>query len=152
MLSTGWRRILIVLLVPLLLFVVFITIYDARRSCNLNMQLRLGELIREKISNDYEMLALFDKNVWSNHKNDGPIDLFNKVDAATVMKYNLQDVLVQVQNEAKTSSLCDGELQDSLIDSAKGIGLLALCLMAAYFTLLALVKTFAWVKEGFRQK
>lgn len=152
MLSTGWRRILIVLMVPLLFFVLFSTIYDAKRSCNLNMQLRLGELIREKISNDQEKLALFDKNVWSNHKNDGPIDLFNKVDAATVMKYDLQNVLAQVQNEAKTSSLCDGKLQDSLIDSAKGIGFLAICLVVAYFALLALIKTIAWIKVGFRQK
>jgi len=138
----------VVLLVPVTIFIVGMTWRDAHRACDLNMQMRLYDLMREHLRSEPEKLALFDKAVGSTG-HDGPIALYNHT-VTTIVSNNIENVLAQVMTESKTTALCNGTVQSSLIDSAKVIGALVLALIAAYFGLVALVKTFGWVRHGFR--
>jgi hypothetical protein len=125
MLNKGWRRILIVCSVLLLLFVAGVTYKDAEHSCDLDMSLRLDQLIQERIANDKDQQISYQKNIGSKPIGATFIAHYNNVVSGGFFLNNMEDLLHQVQLEAKTGSLCDGKIAGSLLDSAKGIAFLA---------------------------
>lgn len=151
MLSKGWQRLLVVSAVPLLLFVAAVTYKDAKHSCDLDMSLRLDDLVLEQIANDPDKKSRWDREVGRKPMGSSFIAHYNNVVSAGVLFYEMEGLLHKVQLEAKNGSLCDGKVLNSLADSAKGIAILTAYLLAAIAALIGLVKVFSWVKDGFRK-
>lgn len=149
-LRNGLVRLFLVCLVPLLLLFSFATYLDIRDACEFPKIMRLNHLLHERVDSDPAQRAIWDREIGPRPVPQTILEQERQIVSANILPGQVQQIFRQVHLEAENGDLCRGlGVEKGLENFWSLLGIIA-GLAAAIVLLFIIIKSFTWVKEGFK--